>query len=93
MILEKRLSLSVLQFLHLQNGDDDSACVMGRLLGECEITGCLRPGIQAGRERRELDRALSSPEGLGQGRGQVGCRKEEVPGLQLEGQAVCFLEG
>ena len=67
---------------------------MGWLSGEYEITGCLRPGATAGREGRELDRVLSNPEWLGQGRGQVGSMEEEVPALQLEGQAgVYFLEG
>lgn len=36
---------------------------------------------QVGRAERDLDRAISSPEGLGQGRGLVGCMEEGAAGL------------
>lgn len=42
--------------------------------------------LETGRKGRELHRALSSPEGLRQGQGQVGYMEEELSGLQLEGQ-------
>lgn len=42
------------------------------------------------REWRELDRALTSPEGLGQGRSQVDCMEEEVQDCNLKDQQFTF---